>query len=143
MDQTAMYQRMADIILIMHALFIGFVVLGLVLIVAGKFLGWLWVRNLWFRVIHLGAIGAVIAETWLGQDCPLTIWENSFRAAAGDVTYSGSFIQHWLQNLIFYDFPPWVFTIAYTTFGILVLFTWIWIPPKSPHVKRPSQGQLA
>ncbi|MCX5906986.1 MAG: DUF2784 domain-containing protein, partial [Deltaproteobacteria bacterium] len=130
MDEAAMYQWMADIILIIHAMFIGFVVQGLVLIFVGGFFGWAWVRNLWFRIGHLLAIGFVVTEAWWGQDCPLTIWENSLRKAGGGVTYSGTFIQYWLQRLIFYDFPPWVFTAAYTAFCFLVLLAWIWMPPK-------------
>lgn len=131
-----MVHLMADIILIIHALYVAFVVLGLVLIFVGRFLGWSWVRNVWFRIAHLGAIGVVVAEVWFGQDCMLTIWENRLREAAGGVTYPGAFIQHWLQQLIFYDFPTWVFTLVYTAFGVLVLLAWLWIPPKRSRGKK-------
>ncbi len=124
-----MPQFIADVILIVHALFVGFVVFGLVLIVVGALIGWRWVRNLWFRLAHLTAIGIVVIQAWFGSICPLTIWESHARQAAGGVGYSGSFIQHWLHKLIFYDFAPWVFTLTYTLFGALVVLTWLLAPP--------------
>ena len=119
----------ADLILIAHALFVAFVVLGLVVILLGKYRRWGWVRNWWFRGTHLLAIGTVVAESWLGLICPLTEWENRSREAAGGSVYSSSFIQHWLHEILFYDFASWVFTAAYTAFGILVLIVWLLVPP--------------
>lgn len=125
-----MHLFLADLILVIHALFVAFVVLGLLVVLPGKYLGWSWVSNWWFRVIHLLAIGFVVAESWLGMICPLTEWENRSRSAAGGNAYSGSFIQHWLHELLFYDFAPWVFTVAYTAFGALVLVAWLLVPPQ-------------
>ena len=119
----------ADGLLIVHALFIAFVVLGLVLIIAGLVRGWRWVRNPWFRFIHLGAIGIVVLQSWLDIICPLTIWENNLRKMAGEATYAGSFIQHWLHKLIFYQAETWVFTLTYTAFAALVLLAWYLVPP--------------
>ena len=119
----------ADGLLIIHALFIAFVVFGLVLILTGLVRGWRWVRNPWFRFIHLGAIGIVVAQSWLNVICPLTIWENNLRKMAGEATYAGSFIQHWLHKLIFYQAEAWVFTLIYTAFGALVILAWYLVPP--------------
>ena len=123
-------QFLADLILIMHAIFIVFVMLGFVLVLVGMFRRWGWVRNFWFRLIHLLAIGFVVAESWIGGICPLTEWESRLRVASGGVGYSESFIQHWLHKIVFYDLPPWVFTVAYTVFGVLVLIAWIRVPPR-------------
>lgn len=120
----------ADLILVTHALFVSFVILGLAAILLGKYLRWGWVRNRWFRTIHLVAICFVIAEAWLGAVCPLTEWENRFRTAAGESAYAESFIRHWVHEILFYDLPPWVFTAAYTAFGILVLIVWLLVPPE-------------
>ncbi len=125
-----MYLLLANVILLAHVLVVAFVVLGLPVILLGGYLRWGWVRNWWFRTIHLLAIGIVIAESWLGLICPLTEWESRSRAAAGGNAYSGSFIQHWLHELLFYDFEPWVFTAAYTAFGVLVFISWLLVPPK-------------
>ena len=119
----------ADLILVTHGLFVAFVVLGLVAILPGWYWRWRWIRNWWFRTIHLLAIGVVLAESWLGLICPLTEWENRAREAAGGSAYSSPFIQHWLHEILFYDFPAWVFTAAYTAFGVLVLIAWLLVPP--------------
>ena len=127
-----MHLFLADLILVTHALFVAFVALGLVAVLLGKYWRWGWVRNLWFRLAHFLAIGVVIAESWLGLVCPLTEWESRSREAAGGETYSSSFIQRWLHEILFYDFAPWVFTAAYTLFGILVLVAWLLVPPEHP-----------
>lgn len=131
-----MYLFLADLILATHALFVAFVVLGLLSILLGKYRRWAWVRNLRFRLIHFAAIGIVIAEAWLGLVCPLTEWENRLREAAGGSGYSGSFIQHWLHQILYYDFAPWVFTVVYSAFGVLVLIAWLLIPPEQPRNKK-------
>ncbi len=120
---------LADLILFAHALFVAFVTLGLVAILLGGYRRWKWVRNWRFRAIHLLAIGFVMAESWLGLICPLTEWENRLNVAAGGSAYSTSFIRYWLHELLFYDLAPWVFTVAYTAFGILVLIAWLLVPP--------------
>jgi hypothetical protein len=122
----------ADLILATHALFVAFVILGLAVVLLGKYRCWGWVRNWWFRLAHLAAIGIVIAESWLGMVCPLTEWESRSRLVAGGSAYSSSFIQHWLHKILFYDFEPWVFTVAYTLFGIFVAAVWLLVPPDKP-----------
>ena len=125
------YQMFADFVLILHFAIVVFVVGGLVLIIAGNMRGWHWVNALWFRLAHLGAIGAVVAESWLGITCPLTILEIWLRSKAGGKVYTVSFIEHWLQRLIFYDAPPWAFVLGYSLFGLLVLVIWLYFPPGS------------
>lgn len=134
-----MHQSLADVILIVHACFIAFVVGGLVLVSTGWIFRWSWIRNFWFRFAHLLAIGIVVAEAWFGMICPLTDWESFLREQGGHSGYSGNFIQYWLQKFIFYDFPPWVFTAAYTIFGALVLLTWLLAPPRLPGSKDKTE----
>ncbi len=130
MTLPALYLLLADAILVVHVLFVLFVVVGLVLIFIGKRRGWRWVRNFYFRLVHLLAIGYVVAQSWLGAICPLTIWEMQLRDKAGDAVYAGSFIAYWLQQLLYYRAPPWVFVLAYTLFGALVAASWYWVRPK-------------
>jgi hypothetical protein len=114
-----------------------FVVGGLAVIVAGNLRGWSWVNWLGFRLLHLGAIGYVAAQAWLGVDCPLTTLEMALRARAGLATYGASFVGHWLQRLLYYDAPPWVFTLVYSLFVLAVTATWWRYPPR----RRPRRGQ--
>lgn len=131
MESSALYALAADALLVVHALFVVFIVLGLILIFAGKLLSWHWVRNPWFRVTHLVAIGVVILQSWFGVICPLTIWEMQLRSKAGITAYEGSFVSHWIHELLYYQAPPWVFVLCYTVFGGLVLFSWFLVRPRA------------
>jgi hypothetical protein len=123
----------ADFVLITHAGFIAFVLLGLVLTWVGYFAGWRWVRSFGFRATHLAAIAFVVIQAYFGIVCPLTSFENNLRERAGQVAYGErGFIHHWLHNLIFFDAPSWVFTLCYTLFGLLVLGTLVLAPPRLP-----------
>jgi hypothetical protein len=130
MNSPVLYALAADALLVLHVLFVVFVVLGLVAIFVGKFLSWRWVRNHWFRLTHLVAIGIVVLQSWFGLICPLTIWEMDLRARAGQAVYEGSFIAHWLSDLLYYHAPPWVFVVCYTVFGTLVVGSWFWVRPR-------------
>ncbi|MBM4195793.1 MAG: DUF2784 domain-containing protein [Gammaproteobacteria bacterium] len=124
------WQLLADLVLIVHVGVVLFVVSGLVLIVIGNWRRWPWVNRWWFRLAHLAAIGIVAAQSWLGVLCPLTTLESWLRVRAGTAAYDRSFIEHWLQALIFYEAPGWVFTTAYTAFAVLVLLAWWRYPPR-------------
>ena len=56
------YQIMADGVLLLHVLFVVFVLAGQLLIVLGAYQGWPWIRNLRFRIFHLGAIAIVVTQ---------------------------------------------------------------------------------
>lgn len=131
MNVSDFYLLAADLVLITHALFVVFVVVGLILILIGGFCSWLWVRNLWFRLSHLIAIGVVVVQSWLGAICPLTTWENALREKAGEVGYQDTFISYWLEKLLYYQLPQWIFVVLYTLFGALVLVSWFWVRPRS------------
>jgi len=124
------YQFLADLILLLHVLFVVFVVVALLLIIVGGFRQWLWIRNRWFRIAHLVAILIVVVQSWAGLLCPLTKLEMWFRGQVGGVQYGGSFIQYWLERFLYYEAPGWVFVVAYTGFGLLVIITWVGFPPQ-------------
>ena len=117
---------MADAILIVHFLIAAFIVLGLVAVWLGAALGWAWVRNPWFRWLHLGAIAFVAAEAVLGIACPLTIWEDMLRGGVR----AESFVARWVRALLFYQAPEWVFTMAYLAWTTATLVTLWLVPPR-------------
>ena len=123
------YQLLADAVLIVHFGVVLFVVGGLVVVFVGNWLHWRWVNGLRFRLAHLAGIAVVVIQAWLGQFCPLTTLESWLRVQAGGTSYNKSFIEHWLQRLIYYEAPSWVFTVAYTVFAALVLLAWWRFPP--------------
>ena len=116
---------LADAVLIVHVLFVLFVVGGFALILAGAG-RWGWIRNRTFRVLHVAAIVFVAAEALLGVTCPLTYWEDILRATGRE---ERSFIGRWLAWLLYYDLPEWVFAIAYAAFALAVIACWWAIPP--------------
>ena len=127
---TLVFRLAADAVLLVHALFVGFVVFGLATILAGKALRWSWVRNPWFRVAHVLAILVVAVQSWLGAICPLTTFEMMLRSRAGDTVYPGSFVAHWVEAILYYQAPPWVFAVCYTLFGAVVVGSWFWVRPR-------------
>ena len=125
-----MYQLLADSVLLLHLAVVVFVVGGLAAIVVGSVARWHWVHSLWFRAAHLAAIAVVVVQAWLGQTCPLTTLESWLRLQAGEAGYSGGFIEHWVQSILFYEAPSWVFTVLYTLFALIVLVSWWGFPPR-------------
>lgn len=130
MESSSLYLIAADLLLFGHVLFVLFVVLSLALILIGKPCDWAWVRNPWFRLAHLAAIGVVVLQSWVGVICPLTTWEMALRERADVAIYAGSFISHWLESLLYFQAPAWVFTICYTAFAALVVASWFWVRPR-------------
>ena len=80
------YRLLANAVVLVHALFIVFVVVG-------GFLAW---RRPWVAAVHLPcAVWGVLIE-FRGWICPLTPLENSLRARAGQAGYSAGFVEHYL-----------------------------------------------
>ena len=121
---------LADAILVLHVGIVAFVVLGTALILVGGWRRWSWVRGFKWRLAHLLLMGFVMLQAWLGELCPLTVWEQALRRRAGQAVYDESFIEHWLSRLIFFEAPWWAFVAAYTGFAALVLVAWIKVPPR-------------
>src|SRR6266704_2612403 len=112
---------LADAVLVVHVLFVLFVVGGFALILAGAG-RWSWLRNRTLRVLH------VAVEAVLGITCPLTSWEDTLRATGRE---ERSFIGRWLAWLLYYDLPEWVFATAYCAFALAVVWAWRAIPPRA------------
>lgn len=117
---------LADIVLIIHFLFALFVVGSLPLIWVGFWMGFGFVRNPGFRFAHLAAIVFVAGESIVGLVCPLTLLEDALRGASP----GGSFIQRWLRNVLYYNLPEWLLTVAYVLFAVLVVLTYVLLPPR-------------
>jgi Protein of Unknown function (DUF2784) len=130
------YLLLADLVALIHAAFIAFVVVGFALIVVGAAMQWRWTRGFWFRLLHLVAIAFVCAESIAGYVCPLTMLEDDFRRLGGSAGYPHDFVGYWIDRLIFFDFPPAVFMAAYLLFGAAVVAVFIWSPPRMPKWNR-------
>jgi hypothetical protein len=87
------WRVLADAVLILHLLFVIFVVLG----------GWLvaWRPKLIWA--HLPVLAWGIWIEFSGATCPLTPLENSLRLRGGEAGYQGGFIEHYLTSFIYPD----------------------------------------
>ena len=136
MDALALWQSLADAVLVLHFAVVAFVVGGALAVLAGGPRGWPWVRAPLWRWAHLGAIAVVVLQAWLGAHCPLTVLEVWLRVQARGAVYAQSFIEHWVQRLLYYEAPAWVFVLVYSLFGLLVLALWWRYPPR----RRAGRG---
>ncbi len=125
------WSLLADLIVVIHFLYVLFTVLGEGLILWGGFLKWQWIRNRTFRILHLAAVLLVALEAMAGVLCPLTVWEYRLRGMAGQgAEQEVSFVARLIRRIIFYDFPEIFFIVLYTGFGILVIVTALLFPWK-------------
>ena len=85
------YRALADLVLVVHLTFVLFVVLGGLLVLR-------WPRAAWLHIP--AAIWGVLIE-YTGWICPLTPLENSFRTRGGEMGYSGGFIEHYIQPVLY------------------------------------------
>ena len=138
MPHAGTFRSLADLVLVTHVAFVAFIVVGWLLIMIGGGRGWGWIRDPWFRALHLTGIALVAVQGWLGMDCPLTMLEMGLRERAGDATYQKTFVAHWLQQWLYYDAPEWVFVAGYTLFGLAVAGSWWWFRPR-PFQKRTPE----
>jgi Protein of Unknown function (DUF2784) len=81
----------ADLVLVMHLLFIGFVVIG-------SFLTWRWPRLIWLQLPAM-VYGALVE--FAGFACPLTALQNYLLRKGGQAGYRGGFISHYLVQVIY------------------------------------------
>jgi len=118
--------RIADGVVAVHFAIVVFIAASLPLVWIGAAFGWNWIRNPWFRYLHLVAIVLVAAEALLGMACPLTVWEDLLRGGA----QPDSFIGGWIRRLLFYEAPGWVFTVAYCAWAAASAVTLALVPPR-------------
>ena len=133
----ALYVALADVVVVLHASYVGFVIVGELAILLGILLRWGWIRNRTFRIAHLAAIGLVVFEAWGGITCPLTTLEDWLRSQAGQTVEDGDFIGRCVHHVLFYRADPWIFTACYTAFGALVVLTLIVSPPRWRSAPKP------
>jgi hypothetical protein len=103
------YALLADLMLLLHAAFILFVVFGGVLVFWRRGIAWIHVPS---------ALWGVLIE-FQGWICPLTYLENDLRAAAGTAGYTGGFINHYLMPLVY---PSGLTSATQIKLGLVVLF---------------------
>lgn len=127
---SLLYRIAADLTVVVHLACAAFIIIAQLLVMIGAFRDWQWIRNAWFRAIHLAMIGIVVAEGLLGLVCPLTTLEKWLRSQAGQITYQGDFLAVWVHDLLFVDFSAATLNAAYFAFGLVVTITFWLAPPR-------------
>jgi hypothetical protein len=102
------YRAGADLVVVVHLLFICFVVVGV-------FVTWRWPLIIW---AHIPAVIYAALVEFAGFTCPLTLLENDFRQRAGDAGYRDGFIAHYLVKVIY---PPGLTHGMQIGLGVLLL----------------------
>ncbi len=87
------YRLLADLVLVAHAAFVAFVMLGALLVLR-------WPRLAW---VHVPVVLWGAGIEFLGGICPLTPLENHWRRLAGDQGYPGGFVEHYVIPCLYPD----------------------------------------
>lgn len=114
-----LYRLLADAVVVLHLVFVVFVVFGGLLV--------LWRR--WAVVAHVPAAAWGVYIELTGGICPLTPLENHLRALGGAAAYSGDFVERYLVPVLY---PPDLRRDVQVAFGLLalvvnvVVYAWAW-----------------
>lgn len=111
-------RTLAELVLAIHVVVILFNVFGLVAIPLGGWRGWRFVRIFWWRALHVAAMAVVAIQAVAGRACFLTLWQDALAGAGPART---PLIMGWVNRLIFWPLPLWVFAIAYVLLFLYVI----------------------
>jgi hypothetical protein len=121
-------QTLAAAILAVHLGVVVFNVGGLILVPLGAWLGWRWVRLYWLRVLHLLALAVVALQALFGRACILTVWQLALQSRGGQGEPE-PMIATWINRLLYWPLPHWVFVVAYVAVFVYTLLLWRWVRP--------------
>jgi hypothetical protein len=102
------YRLLADAVLLAHAAFVVFVMLGGLLVLRSPRVAW----------IHLPVAAWGAGIEFAGAICPLTPLENHWRSLAGAQGYAGGFVEHYVFALLY---PDGLTRNVQVALGLLVL----------------------
>ena len=122
-------------VLALHLAIIAFNVAGCVLVPIGAWRRWRWVREFWFRLAHLLSLAVVALQALLGRACFLTIWQGNVSGAS----QVQPLIAGWINRMIYWPLPLWVFAGAYVLVFAYVIALWLLVRPRMPGSRGVDQ----
>jgi hypothetical protein len=109
-----------------HLVVIAFNVAGLAVIPLGARRGWRWVRIRWWRALHIASWAVVALQATLGRACFLTMWQDELTGTGAEPPL----IMRFVNSLIYWPLPMWVFTAIYLALFALVIALWWLVRPE-------------
>jgi hypothetical protein len=103
-------RALADAVVVLHALFVVFVLAG----------GLLVLRHRGVAILHLPAVLWSIWVEFTGSICPLTPLENTLRRSAGEAGYPGGFVEHYAIPILYPEGLTSRSQIAFEVFVIAI-----------------------
>jgi len=120
---------LAFAVLGVHVAVIAFNAGGLIVIPLGAWRGWPFVRVFWWRALHLALLVLVAVQALFGRACFLTLWQAALEQDAGAPASRAPLIARWIDSVIFWNLPIWVFAALYGVVLVYALALWRWVPP--------------
>ena len=102
------YSFLADLVVLLHAFFVLFVLLGGILVFWKPVMAW----------FHIPAVLWGTGIEFLGWVCPLTPLENMLRTRGGDTGYATGFVEHYIMPVLY---PAQLTRNMQIGFGLIVL----------------------
>jgi len=122
----ALYTALAELVVVAHFTYLAVMVFGG--LAASRWRGLLpW---------HLAAVGWALGAVTIRYDCPFTALEQHLRARAGQGTYDGSFLRHYVRGVIF---PEWMTPFVVALIVGLVVAGWVRLAFASSR-RTPASG---
>jgi len=102
------YSYIADFVVLLHACFVLFVLLGGLLVLWKPLIAW----------CHIPVVFWAAGIELVGWICPLTPLENMLRTRGGDTGYATGFVEHYIIPLLY---PAQLTRKMQIGFGLIVL----------------------
>jgi hypothetical protein len=135
---SAQVPAAAHLVLVAHLAVIGFNLFGLIAIPLGAWRRWPLVRAPTWRILHLFSLAIVAVQAILGRACLLTNWQDELTGTSA----SQPLIMRWVNSVVFWPLPMWVFEIMYLAiFAYTLALFWL-VPPRGlgPLSRRAGHG---
>jgi hypothetical protein len=130
---------LAEAVLAAHVGVILFNVFGLIVVPIGAARGWRFVHIAWWRVLHVALLAAVAAQALASRACFLTLWQSDLAGFAASPT---PLIESWVDWLIYWKLPIWIFAALYTiVFVYAVALLWL-VPLRRIRQRSSVRGLL-
>jgi hypothetical protein len=109
------YRFLADAVVLFHFCWIIFILIG----------GWWGRRYRAIKILHISALVLALLVETFDWFCPLTHLEVWLRVRGAQGSYTGAFITHYLNKLIYLDAPHAPIVVA--TFLICLGNAWLYL----------------